>query len=183
MNWVYINSHLPALLLDSFPIQAITVLSGLSCATQQVRIRHLFCTQQCGHGLAAHTGKNQPATQETWLNLGEGNGNPLQYSCLENPKDRGAWRAPVQGAVKTQTRLSDWAHTVCQAWVQSRCCCPSTLAWRIPQTEATVPGVARSGMWLSVCRPQTPFIPPHLSSLGIAISLFSTPVTPLLLCN
>ena len=38
---------------------------------------------------------------------GEGNGNPLQYSCLENPKDRGAWRATVLGVAKSWTRLSD----------------------------------------------------------------------------
>ena len=31
---------------------------------------------------------------------GEGNGNPLQYSCLENPMDRGAWQATVHGATK-----------------------------------------------------------------------------------
>ena len=36
---------------------------------------------------------------------GEGNGNPLQYSCLENPMDRGAWRAPVHGVAKSRTRL------------------------------------------------------------------------------
>ena len=36
-----------------------------------------------------------------------GNGNPLQYSCLENPMDRGAWRATVHGVTKSQTRLSD----------------------------------------------------------------------------
>ena len=41
---------------------------------------------------------------------GEENGNPLQYSCLENPKDRGAWQATVHGVTKTQTRLSD-SHT------------------------------------------------------------------------
>ena len=39
--------------------------------------------------------------------LGEGNGNPLQYSCLENPMDRGAWRATVHGVTKSWTRLSD----------------------------------------------------------------------------
>ena len=38
---------------------------------------------------------------------GEGNGNPLQYSCLENPMDRGAWRATVRGVAKTGTRLID----------------------------------------------------------------------------
>ena len=36
---------------------------------------------------------------------GEGNGNPLQYSCLENPRDRGAWRAMVHGVTQSQTRL------------------------------------------------------------------------------
>jgi len=35
--------------------------------------------------------------------LGEGNGNPLQYSCLENPMDRGAWWAAVHGVAKSQT--------------------------------------------------------------------------------
>ena len=39
---------------------------------------------------------------------GEGNGNPLQYSCLENPMDRGAWQAAVHGVAKSWTRLSDF---------------------------------------------------------------------------
>ena len=38
---------------------------------------------------------------------GEGKGYPLQYPCLENPMDRGAWRAAVHGVTKSQTRLSD----------------------------------------------------------------------------
>ena len=38
---------------------------------------------------------------------GEGNGNPFQYSCLENPKDGGAWWAPVHVVAKSQTLLSD----------------------------------------------------------------------------
>ena len=41
----------------------------------------------------------------------EGNGNPLQYSCLEIPMDRGAWWATVQGVAKSRTWLSHWAHT------------------------------------------------------------------------
>ena len=40
---------------------------------------------------------------------GEGNGNPLQYSCLENPMDRGAWWATVHGVAKSRTRLSNLA--------------------------------------------------------------------------
>ena len=43
--------------------------------------------------------------------LGEGNGNPLQYSCLENPMDRGAWWATVHGVTKSQTRLRDFTFT------------------------------------------------------------------------
>ena len=39
---------------------------------------------------------------------GEGNGNPLQYSCLENPMDRGVWRATVHGVAKSWTRLSEF---------------------------------------------------------------------------
>ena len=39
---------------------------------------------------------------------GEGNGTPLQYSCLENPMDRGAWSATVLGVTKSWTRLSDF---------------------------------------------------------------------------
>ena len=39
---------------------------------------------------------------------GEGNGNPLQYSCLENPMDGGAWWATVHGVAKSRTRLSDF---------------------------------------------------------------------------
>ena len=42
----------------------------------------------------------------------EGNGNPLQYSCLENPMDRGAWRASVHGVTKSRKRLSDFTHTL-----------------------------------------------------------------------
>ena len=47
---------------------------------------------------------------------GGGHGNPLQYSCLENPMDRGAWRATVHRAAKSQIRLSDWACTQRKCW-------------------------------------------------------------------
>ena len=61
-------------------------------------------------------GKNPPANAEGvgsvpgWgRSPGEGNGSPLQYCCLENPMDRGAWWATVHGVTKSQTQLS--AHT------------------------------------------------------------------------
>ena len=44
-------------------------------------------------------------------NSGEGNGTPLQYFCLENPMDGGAWRAVVHGVAKCRTRLSDFTFT------------------------------------------------------------------------
>ena len=57
-------------------------------------------------------GKNRPAMQETRVRSlgwedpsGEGNGNPLQQPCLENPMDRGTWRATVLRVFKGQTRL------------------------------------------------------------------------------
>ena len=43
--------------------------------------------------------------------LGEGNGTPLQYSCLENPMDGGAWWAAVHGVTKSRTQLSDFTLT------------------------------------------------------------------------
>ena len=42
---------------------------------------------------------------------GAGNSNPLQYSGLGNPKDRGAWQATIHGVAESWTRLSGWAHT------------------------------------------------------------------------
>ena len=42
---------------------------------------------------------------------GEGNGNPLQDYCLENPMERGAWQATVHGVAKSRTRLSDFTFT------------------------------------------------------------------------
>ena len=66
--------------------------------------------------LVAQRVKNLPAIQETWVQslgwedpLEEGTGNPLQYSCLENPMDRGAWWATAHGVPKSWTRLIDQA--------------------------------------------------------------------------
>ena len=47
----------------------------------------------------------------TTVCAGEGDGSPLQYSCLENPMDGGAWWAAVRGIAKSQTRLSDFTFT------------------------------------------------------------------------
>ena len=65
----------------------------------------------------------------------EGNGTPLQYSCLENPMDGGAWWAPVHGVSKSQTRLSDFTFTFhFHALEKEMATHSSVLAWRIPGT-------------------------------------------------
>ena len=53
---------------------------------------------------------------------GEGNGNPLQYSCLENPMDLGDWWATVHGVAKSRTRLSDFTslHMVINAMEKNK---------------------------------------------------------------
>ena len=69
------------------------------------------------------------------LFIGEGNGNPLQYSCLENPMDGGAWWAEVHGVAKSRERLSDFPFTFhFHAWEKEMATHSSVLAWRIPGT-------------------------------------------------
>ena len=67
--------------------------------------------------------------------VGEGNGNPLWYSCLENPMDGGAWWAAVHGVTKGRTQLSGFMSTVhFPAWEKEMATHSSVLAWRIPGT-------------------------------------------------
>ena len=67
--------------------------------------------------------------------LGEGNGTPLQYSCLENPMDRGAWKAAVHGVAEGRTRLSNFTFTFhFHALEKEMATHSSVLAWRIPGT-------------------------------------------------
>ena len=63
--------------------------------------------------------------------VGEGNGTPLQYSCLENPMDGGAWWAAVHGVAKSQTRLSDFTFTFPFHELKKVATHSSILAWRI----------------------------------------------------
>ena len=58
------------------------------------------CLQQSGTG-------DQGSISGSGRSPGGGNGNPLQYSCLENPMDRGAWWATVHGVAKSWTQFSN----------------------------------------------------------------------------
>ena len=69
------------------------------------------------------------------LCTGEGNGTPLQYSCLENPMDRGAWKTAVHGVVEGWTPLSNFSFTFhFHALEKEMATHSSVLAWRIPGT-------------------------------------------------
>ena len=57
--------------------------------------------------------RNQGSIPELGRSSGEGNGNPLQYSCLENPMDSGAWWATVQRVTKTQDMIEATQRDVC----------------------------------------------------------------------
>ena len=67
--------------------------------------------------------------------LGEGNGTPLQYSCLKNPMDGGAWKAAVHGVSEGRTRLSALTFTFhFHALEKEMATHSSVLAWRVPGT-------------------------------------------------
>ena len=70
-----------------------------------------------------------------YIKPGEGDGNPLQYACLENPMDGGAWWAAVHGVARSRTRLSDFTlffHF--HALEKEMATHSSVLAWRVPGT-------------------------------------------------
>ena len=70
--------------------------------------------------------------KSTRKTIGEGNGNPLQYSCLENPMDGGAWWAAVHGVTESRTQLSNFTFTFhFHALEEEMAGHSSVLAWRI----------------------------------------------------
>ena len=73
---------------------------------------------------------------------GGGNGNPLQYSCLENPMDRGTWWATVHGVTKSQTWLSNWACAIYHLVAMYGC-----ESWPIKKTERWRTDVFRLWFW------------------------------------
>ena len=78
------------------------------------------------------------------LEIGEGNGTPFQYSCLENSMDGGAWKAAVHGVAEGRTRLSDFTFTFpFHALEKEMATHSSVLAWRIP-------GIGEPGRLLSM---------------------------------
>ena len=124
-----------------------TTLSGASRRVRR-RLGHsallprACCVQitPCAGWVSAE-GKASPPGKEssdhTWVCslLGEGNGTPLRYSCLENPMDRGAWWAAVHGVTKSRAQPSDFTFSFhFHASEEEMATHSSVLAWRIPGT-------------------------------------------------
>ena len=75
---------------------------------------YTFGSGTSGQEWACQSRRQKRRRFDPWVRKipGEGHGNPLQYSCLKNPKDRGAWLAMGQRVTKSWTRLSDSAHII-----------------------------------------------------------------------
>ena len=71
-----------------------------SCIFRQLIYLYLLGTNEC---VAGNFSFSHKAIRNLNVKSGEGNGNPLQYSCLENPVDRGVWRAAVHRVAQSQT--------------------------------------------------------------------------------
>ena len=98
-------------------ISCYRVLTRIPYAIKQVLTSYLFYMQQ-------------------YVYVGEGNGNPLQCSCLANPMDGGAWQAAVHGVARSQTRLSDFTLTFHFHALEKEMATHSSVpVWRIPGTE------------------------------------------------
>ena len=120
-------------------------------------LQGIFPTQELNWGLLhcrwilyqlSYPGSPRPTSSQSLINFilvfemiysrlrsGEGNGTPLQYSCLENPVDGGAWWAAVHGVAKSRTQLSDFTFTFHFHVLEKEMATHSSiLAWRIPGT-------------------------------------------------
>ena len=106
------------------------------CGTgPKLRTTHKGCSShsECSPLLLCHLWQDEKRAATS--TSGEGNGTPLQYSCLENPMDGGAWWAAVHGVAKGRTRLSDFTFTFpFHALEKEMATHSSVLAWRIPGT-------------------------------------------------
>ena len=68
----------------------------------------------------------------------EGHGNPLHYSCLENPMDRGAWQATIRGVTKRWTQLNDWTQHHHKVYINHRSAWFCSLQTWLTQSNTTI---------------------------------------------
>ena len=103
------------------------------------RVRHNLMTETVtipsSRNFPGNIGRISERFQMKYGTFGEGSGTPLQYSCLENPMDGGAWWASVRGVAKSRTQLSNFTLTFhFHALEKEMATHSSVLAWRIPET-------------------------------------------------
>ena len=114
---------------------------GFSSLSEEKMFISYFCTSGSSlenlrhNAVASRITVPSPPKIFTFLSWREGNGTPLQYSCLENPMDGGAWCAAVHGVARSRTRLSNFTFTFhFHALEKEMAPHSSVLAWRIPGT-------------------------------------------------
>ena len=104
-------------------------------AERNVLAKTFLETETAGRRLCWRSLEPEEVKEISRSQPGEGNGTPLQYSCLENPMDGGAWWAAVHGVAEGPTRLSDFTFTFhFPALEKEMATHSSVLAWRIPGT-------------------------------------------------
>ena len=131
---------------EAWSVVACRRVGGTECSstymgTFEGGCHYLHCLYHSLAPVSSRDGTHLHPSTENWNKdllsraPGEGNGTPLQYSCLENPMDGGAWWAAVHGVAKSQTRLSDFTFTFhFHALEKEMATHSSVLAWRIPGT-------------------------------------------------
>ena len=99
------------------PTQPHKSLGTLSCAP--LPVSGCFSFNGSTYNFGSTNGKESDSQAGDARDSGSisGSGNPLQYSCLENTMDRGAWQATIHEVAKSQTWLSDWAQSTESFWI------------------------------------------------------------------
>ena len=120
----YNDLHVHMLSTFSFDLHKIRKISTIKKTFKIQTSRHMLFSCNSVNKEPASNAGDQGSIPGSRISLGEGNGNPLQYSFLENPMDGGAWEATVLEVRKSQTRLSNFTFL------------SSALAQRIPWTKA-----------------------------------------------
>ena len=101
--------------------------------------KFLWFLPRCPHSMVGKTSLSNKWCPVNWMLIhkknGKGNGTPLQYSCLENPMDGGAWWAAVHGVARSRTQLSNFTFTFHFRALEKEMATHSSVpAWRIPGT-------------------------------------------------
>ena len=115
---------------DSAVKYSVLSLSGLPTTPHRTSLGHQQSTELSS---LCYTAAPHTILRMVTCLFGEGNGTPLQYSCLENPMDGRAWKAAVHGVTEGRTQLSDFTFTFhIHALEKEMATHSSVLAWRIP---------------------------------------------------